>query len=135
MEIPPTLLPNEVATVEKTYEREYGRSPKEELPGALVIERIELEMQNGLLVTHRLNEMPSKVEVERATREKVDAVGTASTFTASGPLLQQPTKVKVALPSNTEEFRARIDLVCRAIEFIKIRKPTAVTWMSSNETV
>ena len=135
MGIPQTLLPSEVATVEKTYEREHGRLPKEELLGAPIIERIELEMQNGLLIAPRLIEIPSRVEVEKATGGKIDAVRIAVTFTAAGPLLQQPLKVKAPMPNNTEEYRARIDLLCRAIEYIKIRKPTAVLWMSSNESV
>ena len=58
MGIAPTLSPNELYQVEKTYERAVGRLPKEEMPGAPFIERMENEMKNGPLTAPRLNEIP-----------------------------------------------------------------------------
>ena len=69
-----------------------------------------MEMQNGLLVAPRLNELPSKAEVEKAIEDKVDAVGIDVTFPGSGALLQHPAKIKLAMLSNTEVLRARIDI-------------------------
>ena len=63
---------------------------------------------------------------------KTDSTGFSMTWAATGVTVTQPTKVKLALPKDTEQYRDRIALVVAGIEFIKIRHPLNAAWKSSS---
>ena len=108
--LPQTIQKADFTSTERTFDKAFGRQPSNRVLGISIIERIEMDMQNGLLVAPRLNERPSREEVEKACKDKVDAGGMAISYTSTGAKLQVPIKVKLVSPQNTEEFRERIDL-------------------------
>ena len=82
-----------------------------------------------------MNEILSKEQVEAASESKVDASGLAITVTGTGARLNVPHRVKLPMPTDTEQFLYRIDLLYKAIEFMKIRHSASATWASSNGKV
>jgi hypothetical protein len=131
--VPNTLKPADYTATRMAFERAHGKTEDEMLPGVTIIEMMEADLEGGEFNTPHLNEIPSKAEVLAASKGKSDTIGLSVTFSSTGAKLSQPVKVKLAMPTSTEEFRDRIHLLFSAIEFIKVRHPTMQSWLSSTE--
>ncbi len=135
MGIPNAVRSSDYTTMKLSYERLHEKTPDARLPGITLIERLEAEIEEGVFTAPHLNEIPSKAEVTEASKAKNDSLGLAITFTSTGAKMTQPVRVKLNMPSCTEELRDRIRLLEAAVEFIKIRSPLSAIFSSSNAKV
>ena len=126
---------SELTAVERAFKKQHGAGSKRTTPGVTIVEKFEQDLQKGELRAPRLNELPSKEEVEAANESKVDTLGLAITVSGTGARLSVPVRVKIPMPSDSEEFRYRIDLKYKAIEYMKIRHSASAIWASSNKEV
>ena len=89
--------------LKQQYARKNGKTTDELLPGATILERLDLDLEEGEFRAPRLTEVPSKKEVSDANTERTDAQGVAITMTATGARIVQSAKVKVAVCADAED--------------------------------
>ena len=116
-----TMKQGDYSHAKKTCAQRFSDVHDSELPGSTIIEFMESEMEAGELTAPRLNDIPSTEEVAAATRQKRDSSGIAVTFSTNGVKVEQPVKVKLPMPHDTEGVWQRISQLEGAVEFIKIR--------------
>jgi hypothetical protein len=135
MGVPSSMKVSEYTSMRMSFEKAHGKVPDKRLPGVTLLERLEAETEDGEFTAPHLNEIPSKEEVADANKNKTDSLGLAVTFTSTGAKLMQPLRVKLSMPTNTEQLRDRIRLLASAMEFLKIRFPTSKIFASSDKEV
>jgi hypothetical protein len=126
---------SEYANAKKAYERSEGKTEDDRLPGQTILDSMEADLEEGEYKAPRLNELPSRKEVLKANEGKTDASGFTMTWATSGVKVSQPVRVNIFMPSNSDEFRDRIRLLCAALEFMKIRHPLNRAWSTSSMAV
>jgi hypothetical protein len=135
MGVPNAMKGTEYSSLKKSFEKANGdkKIPNAKLPGITILERLEGEVEVSEFTAPYLNEIPSKEEVDEASKNKMDSIGLAVHFTSSGAKLTQPVRVKLQMPATTEQFRERIQLLCSAFEFMKIRFPSSKIFATSSK--
>ena len=132
------LLPlkgGEYNHAKKTYEGMYKAVPDGKLPGSNIIEQLEADMEAREIKALRLNEIPSKEEMDKAIVQKKESAGVAVSVTISttGIQVAQPVRVKIPMPINPEGIRYRLELMKAGVEFLKIRHPRNKLWESADD--
>jgi hypothetical protein len=137
MGIPNAMKGTEYTSLKRSFEKanDSKKVANSKLPGVTILERLEGEIEVNEFTAPFLNELPSKEEVEEASKNKNDSLGLAVHFTSSGAKLTQPVRVKLQLPSSTEQFRHRIELLSTAFEFMKISRPASRILATSSKEV
>ena len=98
------LKPTDYTVLKQQFEKKAGKQKDEMLPGLTILERMDMDLEEGEFRALRLSELPSKKEISDANSEKQDAQGVAITLTASGARIFQSAKIKVPPPRDPEEF-------------------------------
>ena len=98
------LKPTDYTVLKQQFEKKAGKQKDEMLPGLTILERLDMDLEEGEFRALRLTELPSKKEISDANSEKQDAQGVAITLTASGARIFQSAKIKVPPPRDPEEF-------------------------------
>ena len=57
------------------YQKKHGKKKDDELPGAPILEKLELDLEEGEFRAPKLTEIPSKEEVAKANTDKTEAQG------------------------------------------------------------
>ncbi len=105
MGTPSSMKVSEYTSMIMSYERAHGKITEARLPGVTFLERLEAETDDGEYIAPHLHEIPSKEEVAEASKNKTDSLGLAVTFTTTGAKSSQPVRVKLAMPTTTEQVR------------------------------
>lgn len=116
-------------------DRAHGDQSEHRLIGQSIIDKIELDIENGVISASRLSELPSKEEQDLANDSNSDGHGLSMTVSRQGVRVTQPEKVNLDMPKHTQEFRNRFRLWDLALGFIQIRHPSNAGWASSSNTV
>ena len=127
------LKPAEDTTLQQQFKVAHGKLPPSELPGQIIIEQLDREIEEGEFTSFRLQELQSKEEVIEANKSKNDNLGVPVTMTSSGTVIRQQVRVKVKLPSTPEDFRRRFDLLWAGIELAKFKKTNHPILNSSSD--
>ena len=97
------LKPTDYTVLKLQFEKKAGKQNDELIPGLTILEKMELDMEEGEFRALRLTELPSKKEISDTNAEKQDVQGVAMTLTASGARIYQSAKIKVPPPRDPEE--------------------------------
>ena len=129
------LKDGEYNHAKKTWEGLHKAMPDSRLPGSNIIEQMEADMASREIKALRLNELPSKEEMEAAMRQKKESSGVGVSVVISNNNFQvsQPVRVKLPMPSDTEGIRYRVEMLKAGIEFLKIRHPRHKIWASADD--
>jgi hypothetical protein len=97
------LKPTDYMVLKQQFEKKAGKQKDEALPGMTILERMDMDLEEGEFRALRLSELPSKKEINDTNTDKQDAQGVAITLTASGARIFQSAKIKVPPPRDPED--------------------------------
>lgn len=123
---PRSLKLTEFLRVKAAMEKVQGKTPEELVPAPCVIERMISDIEEGEWLPLQLDEVASKREADQ------DMV-IGSQLSRDGLLrITKKPKLKIGMPQNSEDLRARLRLLANALSMIRL-KLSNQAWLRTSE--